>query len=59
MPEYRLYVYGKDGGLVGPAKPIAGDDDEAAIEKALVYVEGLDWELCDGIRIVKQGRHKK
>jgi hypothetical protein len=59
MHEYRPYVHGKDGGLMGPGIRIAADNDEVAIERALVYVNGLDWELCDGTRIVKEVRHKK
>jgi hypothetical protein len=58
MREHRLYVYGKDGGLFGPGQPIAADND-AAIEAAQVYVNGLDWMLCDGTRIVKEVCHEK
>lgn len=59
MPGYCLYIHGKDGGLIGPGIRIAADNDEAAIEKATLCVKGLDWELCDGTRIVKQVRHDK
>jgi hypothetical protein len=45
MHEYRPYIHGKDGGLMGPGRPIAADNDEAAIEKAQGYVDGLDWLL--------------
>jgi hypothetical protein len=44
---------------LGPGRPIAADDDETAIEKARGYVDGLDWMLCDGTRIVKKVEDKK
>jgi hypothetical protein len=47
MHEYRLYIHGKDGNLIEPGRPIKADDDEAAIEKAQTYVNGLDWLLRD------------
>jgi hypothetical protein len=59
MHEYRLYIHGKDGSLLGPGRPIAADNDEAAIERAQVYINGLDWMLCDGTRIIKKVEHEK
>jgi hypothetical protein len=59
MHEYRLYIRGKDGGLIGPGIPIAADNDDAAIERAQIYVNGPDWMLCDGTRVIKEVRHEK
>jgi hypothetical protein len=59
MHEYRLYIHGKDGSLLGPGMPIAADNDKAAIEEAKTHVNGLDWMLCDGFRIIKKVEHDK
>jgi hypothetical protein len=54
LHAYRLYVYGKDGELIGPASPIPADDDAAAIAGAEERVNGLDAELRDELRLVKK-----
>jgi hypothetical protein len=54
MHDYRLYTCGGDGELIGPGIQIRADDDEAAIQVAKNYINGLAAELCDGVRIVQR-----
>ena len=39
--SYRLYVYGKDGGLIAPAMALNVDDDEVAIAEATPSYETI------------------
>ena len=50
--SYRLYVYGKDGKLIGPAMALKLDNDEAAIAEASKRVNGYAAELRDAQRLV-------
>ena len=59
LHEHRLYLYGKDGQLVGPARSIVADNDDAALGLAASYTDGVDWMLCDGPRIIKEVRRQK
>jgi hypothetical protein len=59
MPDYRLHLYDKDGKPFGPAWPIRADDDEAVLAIVQKYVDGQDWMLCDGTRLVKEVRQRR
>ena len=59
LHEYRLYVYDKNGQLLGPARPIVADNDDAALGLAASYTDGVDWMLCDGSRIIKEVRRQE
>ena len=52
--DYRLYVYDKQGHLVGPPITISALDDETAIDNASGHRDGLRAELLVGGRLVKR-----
>ena len=45
--SYRLYVYGKDGSLLGPAMLLSVANDENAIAEARKCLDGHAAELRD------------
>jgi len=51
MLAYRIYKT-HIGHVMGPADTIEADTDAAAIEQAMVFVDGLDVELWEGARLV-------
>lgn len=52
--SYRLYVYGKDGGLIAPAMALNVDNDEAALAEAGKRINDYDAELRDDLRLVRR-----
>jgi hypothetical protein len=54
MRAYRLYIYRKDGQLIGPALSIPADDDAGAVAEAEKRLGVLDAELRDAFRLVKK-----
>jgi hypothetical protein len=59
MHEYRLYIFDEDGTPLGPGRPVLADDDEAALAIVHTFVDGNDWILCDGNRIVKEVKRQR
>jgi hypothetical protein len=57
MAEYRAYSVGLDGRFVG-FEGMVCDDDEQAIVKAQLLVDGHDVELWSGPRHVVTLKHK-
>jgi hypothetical protein len=51
MEEYRAYLVGQDGQIVG-FEPMVCANDEEAIERAGLLVEGCGVELWSGARLV-------
>ena len=56
MPDYRAYLIDRNDRVVA-RKDIAAPSDEAALEDALLYAEGVDVEVWDHAR--KVGRISK
>jgi hypothetical protein len=56
MRDYRLFVYDKNGQVIGPAKVILAADDSEAIAQAEALHGSLAAELLDfdGLRIIKR-----
>jgi hypothetical protein len=54
MPEYRLYLKGADGRILGPAIVIECDDDREAHDKASKTANGKALELWQGSRLILQ-----
>jgi hypothetical protein len=54
MRAYRLYTYDKEGNLIGPAVPIAADDDAHAIEHARKLLNSHIAELREDLRLVEK-----
>jgi hypothetical protein len=50
--EYRAYVIGPDGHIIGLANGFVAANDDAAIERARQFVDGHDVELWSGVRLV-------
>jgi hypothetical protein len=57
--SYRLYIYGKNGDLIGPAMALNFDDDEGAIAEASQRVNGYSAELRDEQRLVMKFEPKE
>jgi hypothetical protein len=57
--SYRLYVYGKDGELLGPAMVLSVADDKDAIAIARKRIDGHVAELRDDYRLVMKFEPKK
>jgi hypothetical protein len=56
--EYRAYIIGPDGHIIGSNGFLAANDD-AALQHARQFVDGHDVELWSGVRLVgelKSGR---
>jgi hypothetical protein len=51
MQEYRAYIVGLDGHIIG-VEPMVCANDEEAIERAGRLVDGRDVELWSGSRLV-------
>jgi hypothetical protein len=50
MPEYRVYMIGKDGRIIGPPTIIDALDDQAARAKAKHGLDGRTIEVWIGPR---------
>jgi hypothetical protein len=50
--RYRVYMVGRDGRFLGPAKELECADDEAIVAKAMRMGSGVDLEIWDDTRLV-------
>ena len=50
--KYRVYMVGRDGRFLGPAKELECTDDEAIVAKAMRMGSGVDLEIWDDTRLV-------
>jgi hypothetical protein len=57
--SYRLYVYDKDGNLIGPAMVLTVADDETAVTQAKNCLDGHAAELRDDFRLVMKFEPKQ
>ena len=50
--KYRVYMVGRDGRFLGPAKELECADDEEIVAKAMRMGSSLDLEIWDDTRLV-------
>jgi hypothetical protein len=49
--RYRVYMVGRDGRFLGPAKELECADDEEIVAKAMRMGSGVDLEIWDDTRL--------